>query len=72
MHANAVHRMQVATAAFKTLMALFSDTSQWEALTGCRTRLPTGGVSAINCFAYRSPQTPPESLNSFTCLRIEA
>lgn len=33
---------QAATAAFKTLMALMADTRQWEALTGCVTRLPTG------------------------------
>ena len=33
---------QVATAAFKTLMAIMSDTCQWEALTGCVTRHPTG------------------------------
>ena len=51
MHADAVHGMQVATAAFKTLMALLSDTCQWEALTGCRTRLPTGVMPVLNCFA---------------------
>ena len=35
-------RLQVATAAFKTLMALLGDTHQYEALLGCRSSLPTG------------------------------
>ena len=34
--------LQVATAAFKTLMALLGDTHQYEALLGCRSSLPTG------------------------------
>ena len=37
--------LQVATAAFKTLMALLGDTHQYEALLGCRSSLPTGQSS---------------------------
>ncbi|DBB13580.1 TPA: hypothetical protein ACH3X3_000611 [Trebouxia sp. C0006] len=33
--------LKVATAAFKTLMALLGDTHQYEALLGCRSSLPT-------------------------------
>lgn len=38
--------LQVATAAFKTLMALLGDTHQYEALLGCRSSLPTGQSSS--------------------------
>ena len=40
--AEVVAYLQVATAAFKTLMAVMGDTHQYEALLGCRSVLPTG------------------------------
>lgn len=45
--------LKVATAAFKTLMALLGDTHQYEALLGCRSSLPT--VSSL----YSAPPQPP-------------
>ncbi|DBA92848.1 TPA: hypothetical protein ACH3X1_003025 [Trebouxia sp. C0004] len=45
--------LKVATAAFKTLMALLGDTHQYEALLGCRSSLPT--VSSL----YSAPAQPP-------------
>ncbi|KAL0038240.1 hypothetical protein WJX79_009819 [Trebouxia sp. C0005] len=45
--------LKVATAAFKTLMALLGDTHQYEALLGCRSSLPT--VSSL----YIAPPQPP-------------
>ena len=44
--------LQVATAAFKTLMALLGDTHQYEALLGCRSSLPTG--QSLRAFWYTS------------------
>jgi hypothetical protein len=41
--------LQVATAAFKTMMSLLGDTHQYEALLGCRSRLPTGQNSRALC-----------------------
>ncbi len=40
--------VQVATAAFKTLMALLGDAHQDEALLGCRSSLPTGQATLSN------------------------
>lgn len=40
-------QLQIATAAYKTLMALLGDTHQQEALTGCLTSLPTGQSDAL-------------------------
>ena len=39
-------RLQVATAAYKTLLALLDDTRQYQALTGSLTSLPTGELAA--------------------------
>lgn len=48
--------LKVATAAFKTLMALLGDTHQYEALLGCHTSLPT--LSSL----YDAQSQPPALL----------